>query len=278
MTINKVNNYIPGQNITNLANNVDYNRLGMDQTIIEVDFTGSPAQVTIKQGSIIEVNGNKYIVQGADYVFTMAGATDNYITFNETIPSFSSTTIKGTYDNAKAGVYQADNVTRTICWYVNQSDEIYGRDMSLMYPNTGELTTEMNGYRVDTDPATAFLLYGYDIDYAINPSGDEFLDILVKKPITLVLFGNQDPGASHFVQIKIYGLFNSAVETFPIETIDCSVGTSRDTETAYVTLNPGQYRITLYWNINGFEDTGEIKVYMIGVYGQTNFDAVSVYV
>lgn len=273
MAINKVNLYTPGQNLTNLANNVDYNRLGIDQTNIEVDFSGSPAQVTIKQGSLIEINGNRYIVQGADYVFTMAGATDNYITFNETTPSFSSTTIKGTYDDAKAGVYQADNETRTICWYVDQIEEIFNRDMSLMYPNIGDLTTEMNGYKIDNDPASALLLFS--MSKAATSSGTETLDITVKKPITIGMKVNVTGVASGFANAEIYGIFDSVIETLPIRAAN-SVSPSPSTVRAVASLTPGEWQLSGTWSLTG--GTATLDWYMIGVYGQTNFDAVSVYV
>lgn len=126
MTIQQRNLYLPAQNLSNLSVNVDDNRLGNDQTDITVDFTTSPATVTVKQGSVIEVNGNSYVIDTADEVFQMTNATDNYITFTDN-PStaFGSASGVGTFDSQKQGYYQAGNTTRTLRWYIDQTKELY---------------------------------------------------------------------------------------------------------------------------------------------------------
>jgi len=71
MSIDQLNLYTPGQNLSNLAVNVDYNRLQEHKIEMTIDFTAHPADVTILEGSIIECNGNRYVLT-ADEVFTMA--------------------------------------------------------------------------------------------------------------------------------------------------------------------------------------------------------------
>ena len=126
MAIIKINNYTPGKNLTSLALNVDYNRLGEDKSQITVNFGTVPATVTIKRGSIFECNGNRYLINGADYSFQMANATHNYITFTDNPAiSFGSAAAIGTYDAEKLGHYQADNLTRTLKFYIDQTAEDY---------------------------------------------------------------------------------------------------------------------------------------------------------
>jgi hypothetical protein len=122
MAIVQKNLYMPGQNLTNLALNVDINRLGVDKSNITVNYGTVPATVTIKEGSIIEVNGNVYAIEGADYSFQMSNATHNYITFTDNpVPTFGSAAVVGTYSNNKYAYYQADNVTKTLGWFIDQT-------------------------------------------------------------------------------------------------------------------------------------------------------------
>ena len=141
MAIEQLNSYMPGQNLNNLANNVDYNRLGDDKTLIEADFSGSPAEITVKIGSLWEVNGNLYTIDTADEVFTMDNAAHNYITFNEAT-EFGSAATAGTWDAEKQGFYQADGVTRTLCWYIDQTDEYTRRNLTLLIGNGEDVTAE----------------------------------------------------------------------------------------------------------------------------------------
>lgn len=123
MSIIKVNTYLADRNITNMAVNVDYNRLGEDKTQISVNYGTTPATVTIKNGSIIECNGNRYLIN-ADYSFQMANAAHNYLTFTDNPAiAFSSAAAIGTFDAEKQGYYQADNLTRTLKFYIDQSGE-----------------------------------------------------------------------------------------------------------------------------------------------------------
>lgn len=135
MSIIKVNTYLTDRNITNMALNVDYNRLGEDRTQITVNYGTTPATVTIKNGSIIECNGNRYLID-ADYSFQMANAAYNYLTFTDN-PSiaFSSAATIGTFDAEKQGYYQADNLTRTLKYYIDQSGESEFCLIDAVFPN-----------------------------------------------------------------------------------------------------------------------------------------------
>jgi hypothetical protein len=129
MAIEKYNLYMPAQNLTNLSLNVDINRIGIDKINIDVNYGTSPATVSIKEGSIIEVNGNLYVINGSDYTFQMANATHNYITFTDNpSPAFGSAAARGTYRDDKKGFYQVDNVSRTLGWFIDQSNDLYCLD------------------------------------------------------------------------------------------------------------------------------------------------------
>jgi len=122
MAIVKYNNYMPEKDVEDLIDNVDVNFLGDDKTEISVNYGVSPAQVTISEGSIIEVNGNRYRIEDADYTFAMANAGHNYITFDDTItPTFSSSATIGTFDPVKQGYYSG--TTRILRYYIDQSGE-----------------------------------------------------------------------------------------------------------------------------------------------------------
>jgi hypothetical protein len=124
MAITKRNLYLPDRNLANLTVNVDDNRLGLDTSEISVDFTTSPATVTVKQGSIIEVNGNSYSITGTDYVFQMANASHNYITFtDDPAVGFSSAANVGNFNAQKQGFYQTGNLIRTLGYYIAQTDK-----------------------------------------------------------------------------------------------------------------------------------------------------------
>ena len=126
MAITQLNLYLPGQNLTNLAQNSDYNRLNDCKMAITVNFGVSPAEVTVKIGSLIEVNGNLYAIDTADYVFSMDNATHNYLTFTDNpAVDFGSAAAIGTYTAAKQGYYQAGNLIRTLPFYIDQVNKSY---------------------------------------------------------------------------------------------------------------------------------------------------------
>ena len=149
MAIIQKNLYLPGQDLTNLAQNVDYNRLGLDRCNITVDFGVSPAEVTIKQGSLIEVNGNLYAIEAADYVFAMANAAHNYITFTDNpLPAFSSAAAIGTYNNAKLGLYNGTNLIRTLRWYIDQVKKYYQLMIDSLINDISFITSFLDHVRV----------------------------------------------------------------------------------------------------------------------------------
>jgi hypothetical protein len=149
MAIEKINLYTPGNNLMNLALNVDYNRLSEDKSQITVNFATTPATVTIKRGSIIECNGNRYLINGSDYSFQMANANHNYITFtdNPSIALGSASGI-GTFNTEKQGHYQIDNVTRTLKFYIDQSNENYYVLLDAALPNLTLITKRYDKIKV----------------------------------------------------------------------------------------------------------------------------------
>ncbi len=118
MAITQQNLYIPGFDISSIAKNIDYDRLGVDKSVISVDYSVSPAVVTVKKGSIIEANGDTYLIDN-DEVFAMANAAHNYITFDGT--TFSSAATIGTWSTIKQGYY--NGTVKTLRHYINQSNE-----------------------------------------------------------------------------------------------------------------------------------------------------------
>ena len=130
MAIIQKNLYLPGQDLTNLAQNVDYNRYQDFKGTITVNFGTVPATVTVKVGTILEVNGNLYAIETADYVFSMDNATHNYLTFTDNPGvDFGSAAAIGTYSAAKQGYYQAGNLIRTLPFYINQTSKEVSRLM-----------------------------------------------------------------------------------------------------------------------------------------------------
>jgi hypothetical protein len=135
----QLNLYLPNRDLDNLANNVDYNRLAYDGIEIDVDFGVSPAKITIKKGSLIEVNGNLYTAT-TDEDFTMSLASHNYIVFDGI--SWSSASGKGTYSPEKQGFYQSDNISKTSKWFIVDGNNTFYIDKHL-YLNSNENTFNM---------------------------------------------------------------------------------------------------------------------------------------
>lgn len=151
MSITKVNTYLTDRNITNMSLNVDYNRLGEDKTQITVNYGTTPATVTIKNGSIIECNGNRYLID-ADYSFQMANAAHNYLTFTDSPAiAFSSAAAIGTFDSEKQGYYQADNLTRTLKFYIDQSGDSEFVLIDCVIPDVPMTTKRFDKIKVHTN-------------------------------------------------------------------------------------------------------------------------------
>lgn len=95
MSVQKINNYGNGNNsLSNLALNVDFNRIGEDSTFLQ--------SKTIKVGSIIESNGSLYAVQDNDAPITGSG---RYIYFNSVGLYFYRSDTEPVFSNTKGGFY-----------------------------------------------------------------------------------------------------------------------------------------------------------------------------
>lgn len=115
MAVVKKNTYEAGVNndVTNVVQNVDLNRLGIDNTKLD----GSPLEVQI--GSIIECNGSLYAVEGAVESITNIGtAFPSYIYFDSSTESFIASTEVPLYNSSKNGYYSPTVSTRRATkWY-----------------------------------------------------------------------------------------------------------------------------------------------------------------
>lgn len=270
MGIVKLNNYLSDRYLSDLANNVDYNRLHTDKTNISVNFGTSPATVSIKQGSMIEANGNSYTVNGGDYDFQMANGTDNYIAFSEGPPViFKSVSLKGSYQNGKLGVYQSDNLTRTIRWYIDQTEETYNIDDSLQSFNIGDLKTEQNSYRVE-NTTSGFAAVTHN--FSSTGSQNTTTNFLLKKPVTFAY--DMSTTASATIRFEIDIQFNSTW----YQVFTTGVGQTGSFAGFIGNYTPAQYRITSYYTGGVGGDSAVTNLRIIGAYGQTNFGASSVYV
>jgi len=111
MSVVKVNTYEIGVNndLTNVVQNVDANRLGTD--LSHIVWSGSA--FVVKTGSIVEANGSLYVVQ-ADIGI---GNSTGFLTFNSATLAFSivDTSRTGKYDAGKSGYYNSATV-RILKW------------------------------------------------------------------------------------------------------------------------------------------------------------------
>ena len=135
MAIVLQNTYEIGVNndLGNLANNVDRNRVGEDTTFLEVN--SNVTQVAV--GSLVESNGSLYAV--TDVPFTPAGIAEAgaYLFFDDTVPGFVWSTTPGTYDAARGGIYDASN--RRQCKWVAFTAQTFSEvdDQGLINVPTG---------------------------------------------------------------------------------------------------------------------------------------------
>jgi hypothetical protein len=257
MAIVQKNLYLPGQNLTNLALNADLNRLGDDKTNITIDFGTTPATITIKVGSIIEVNGNCYAIEGIDYSFQMANATHNYITFTDNPnPSFSSAPARGTYTQAKCGFYQVDNLTRTLSWYINQTDSVFYRDLSIYFSqgNVSRVNDAiLNSYAATSGAALTLVNTTItNTEYSYN--------MLLKKPALFKQYISFSTGSA---LVTIIGL------VCRLDSVEYSMYDSQGivgSITKIHILNPGYYRF-FFRNYSG-GNTYTIILSLGGVYGK----------
>lgn len=265
MAIEKINKYLPDQDLANLAENVDDNRLGLDLSEIEVSFATSPATVTIKLGSIIEVNGNWYKITSADYVFQMANATHNYITLTDNpAVAFSSAAAKGTFTAAKQGYYQTGNLIRTCKWFIDQTNEVYAIDQD-NETGHGQNQTQINSFAYTLTNAVSVATfqqvgstggtgtYNYDTNR-----------ILIKKPVSL-LIQNVSSATNGFAVVSLE--YNSAYYI--------SIGLARVPKnlTQHISLNPGVYAV----GVASDGGTTTVDLFLIGVYGNAELDTSDVF-
>lgn len=158
MAINQLNLFdsVTERNLSNMSVNVDYNRLAKYMTEVEPDFTSSPAVMTVKVGSFIEVNGNLYVVQTSDEEFTMDNSLHNYLTVTDdggTVANpltFGSSSTIGTFDAKKQGYYQADGVTKTMKYYVDQPGETLLNLLDVQNGNQVLTTKSFDRIKVNT--------------------------------------------------------------------------------------------------------------------------------
>lgn len=123
MSIKNIGTFKTDKDLTLMGLNVDYERLGDQDFKFSVNYTTTPATVTVKDGSIWECNGNRYQADG-DYTFQLDNANDTYIEFTDNgLTSFSSGTNRGTYSIEKNGYYTNNNKTRVLDVYIDQDGE-----------------------------------------------------------------------------------------------------------------------------------------------------------
>lgn len=177
------NLYTPGQNLNNQAENIDLNRVADDKSFITVNFGTSPATVTIKVGSLIEVNGNQYAAETSDIVFQMSNASHNYITYNGT--TYASSASIGTFDSLKAGYYTG--TARTLKWYIDQTNGIYYQDNRIYngrgsigqrdYSYQGFGMSKFSAYRTGSFSSSGIVVFNiesFDIKSEYNNSNGVF--------------------------------------------------------------------------------------------------------
>jgi hypothetical protein len=128
MSVVKVNTYETGVNndITNVVENVDANRLGTD--LSHVVWSGSA--FVVKSGSIVEANGSLYVVQ----TDIGLGNSTGFLTFDSSTLAFAivDTSRTGKYDAGKSGYYNSATV-RILKWRLTT-----GGSLGIFYNNIGQ--------------------------------------------------------------------------------------------------------------------------------------------
>lgn len=170
MAIIKLNNYIPGKDVENLIDNVDIDRLGVDKTMISVNYGTSPATVTVLQGSIIECSGDTYLVD-ADNAFSMANTSDNYLRFNGT--AFSSTSSIGTFDISKQGYYST--TYRTLKFHIDQTEEVETVLLDILYPDLTLFSNKFDKIKVGLSTNGSVSTSGFGTLAQLNTIYTDFL-------------------------------------------------------------------------------------------------------
>jgi hypothetical protein len=247
MTISQRNSYTAGQNLNNQAANIDDNRLGADKTNITVAF-GTPSVVTVKKGSIIEVNGNSYSIT-ADETFNMT-AGHNYITFTDN-PStaFASAASIGTYNSEKQGYYDGTGLIRTLKWYIDQSLSTYYSDISHL--DLGNSFHDVSFYDITCNDITCDDIVGDDVSFDSVSTGTLIIGGVGNEQINglRVLTGTTSSGDSTNVSYPTgYDVDNTVIiyASIDIGTDDWKgVGYSQSTSGYVFHTNPNSGSIVL---------------------------------
>lgn len=256
MAITQLNLYSTTQNLSSMANNIDYNRIGVDKTDITVNHGTSPWTFTIKQGSIIEKDGNLYVIDTADYTLQATSNTHNYIVF--TGSAFASSASLGTYDPLKGGYYYAGN--RVLKYYIDYTNnleytmaEFNNRAENLRVENNlivgGDITGNYNTW------ANADTLV---INETVASAGFASISktLTLKKPVNLLVALSGTGFFNLSVMIGAYTYYSYAAHG--------SYG---------ITLNPGVYSFTASCN----NSTATMVVYIHSVYGHNTTNAAEVF-
>lgn len=140
MPATKKNTYEIGVNndISNVANNVDYNRLGTDQVIIEI----SGPNLLIKNGSLIEANGSLWAVDSGDLSIPLA---DGYLVFDDSTGDFSIINSEvAVLDPERAGFYRPspNDTQRVARWDISGTDLILNITRQLYTESTNKTKLE----------------------------------------------------------------------------------------------------------------------------------------
>jgi hypothetical protein len=258
MAITQLNSYLPGQNLTNLAENVDYNRVGDDKTDITINHTTNPWTFTIKVGSLIEKDGNIYTVDTSDYTLQATDNTHNYIVF--TGSAFASSANRGTYDPAKGGFYDSGN--RVLKYYIDTDNDLEytlsANDSRTEDVKTSNLIIDGDTSsigKIDTENLNSYNIPTTEI-YILNEtvSNTNYADFTIKKPVSIYA----KSGTTTSLKQKIHDSTR----------VNCASGNDdsqflRDGDT--FSLNPGNYSV-----FNGSGSDKLVQLTLIGVYGQVD--------
>jgi len=125
MAIIKLNN----SGFTNTINMIPYTIKGKDLTNIIKDGSN----YYIEAGSLIEINGNQYAVEGDNYLIGENTNNYNYIGFEEINKTFFFAANQGIYDFDKSAYY--DNGARILKWRISSNGDKINIAQKEIIPN-----------------------------------------------------------------------------------------------------------------------------------------------
>jgi hypothetical protein len=231
MTIAQRNQYSTSQNIANLANNVDYNRLGLDKSSIDVTFASGT--VVVETGSLIECLGNLYAVTADE---TLSGATgQQYIHFDGS--SFTLSTDRGVYDAEKVGYYDTATGLKRVLKYLIDSDA--DRFYTLFSYKDGSDNFYISGISFAEDLRGTLNMYAIgDIEvYTHTYAGgtDNTSDFNILKPVILYCKNNTD-GETRVESTFISRYYNIVPPgTYRLSITSLAVTLQRKVDSTYIT-------------------------------------------